>query len=214
MKSPADWSRGGVSQAERFVQVTELREMRGFEQVAAVCFRIRGGQLEFLLVQTRGGRWTFPKGGAEPGLTHAQAAALEAYEEAGVHGRMEEAAFTRYLHYKRGRTRGGSGVEMIVTAHLCEVLLLDRPQESHRHRTWFSAAAAKRRLQEGRNAAYGGEFARVVDRAVIRISQLRGRLSARPLDTTPVVNLSSGRYATQKFRVLQMPRRSTGSNPG
>jgi ADP-ribose pyrophosphatase YjhB (NUDIX family) len=79
--------------------------MRGCEQVAAVCYRARGGAIEFLPVQTRGGRWTFPKGSAEPGLTHAQAAAVEAFEEAGVHGRMEEASFARYVRRKRRRKR-------------------------------------------------------------------------------------------------------------
>src|SRR5438270_2298976 len=76
-------------------------EIRGSEQVAAVCYRLRGSQIEFLLVQTDAGRWTFPKGNAEPGLTQAQSAALEAFEEAGVHGRIEEAAFARYTRRKR-----------------------------------------------------------------------------------------------------------------
>src|SRR5512135_46693 len=74
---------------------------RGSEQVAAVCYRVGRKGVEFLLVETRGGRWTFPKGGAEPGLTHAQSAALEAFEEAGVHGRIEETAFTQYVRPKR-----------------------------------------------------------------------------------------------------------------
>ena len=28
--------------------------------VAAVCYRVKGDEPEFLLVRTRGGRWTFP----------------------------------------------------------------------------------------------------------------------------------------------------------
>src|SRR5882672_5085191 len=82
----------------RFVRLSQLRKLRDCEQVAAVCYWVRGSGIEFLLVRTRGsGRWTFPKGSAEPGLTHAQAAALEAFEEAGVHGRIEEASFARYV---------------------------------------------------------------------------------------------------------------------
>src|SRR5215471_21197500 len=104
----------------KFIALSHLRRLRGCEQVAAVCYRMRGAAIEFLLVQTRGGRWTFPKGSAEPGLTHAQAAALEAFEEAGVHGRMEEASFTRYARRKRGRMR--RVVELAVSVHLCEVL--------------------------------------------------------------------------------------------
>src|SRR5438132_1564227 len=78
-------SQAATAQAPtRVFRVSQVRRLRKCQQVAAVCYRIRGSNIEFLLVQTRGGRWTFPKGGVEPALTHAQAAALEAYEEAGV----------------------------------------------------------------------------------------------------------------------------------
>src|SRR5882672_7445208 len=100
----------------KFFQLEHLRQLRGSEQVAAVCYRVRKSGIEFLLVQTRGGRWTFPKGSAEPGLTHAQAAALEAFEEAGAHGRMEEASFTRYVRCKRG-SAGDPVIETVVNAH-------------------------------------------------------------------------------------------------
>src|SRR5882672_11951531 len=108
-----------------FVRVAQLHRLSECEQVAAVCYRVRGSTIEFLLVQTRGGRWTFPKGGTEPGLTHAQAAAMEAFEEAGVHGRIEEVAFTTYVRRKRG---SDPAVETAVNAHLCEVLWLEAPQ--------------------------------------------------------------------------------------
>jgi hypothetical protein len=101
-------------------------------------------------------------------LTLAQAAALEAFEEAGVHGRIEEASFTRYLRR-----------ELAVSAYLCEVLRLGPPQESKRNRTWFSAEKAKRRLREGRTSDDGAEFAHVVDRAVNRIRRL-GNATSRP----------------------------------
>jgi 8-oxo-dGTP pyrophosphatase MutT (NUDIX family) len=152
--------------------------LRGHAQVAAVCYRVRNNGIEFLLVQTRKGRWTFPKGSTEPGLTHAQAAALEAFEEAGVHGRMEEASFARYVRRKRGDTRNSAAKsaekELAVHAHLCEVLRLGPPQEFDRDPTWFSAEKAKRRLREDRAPDYGAELARVVDRAVTRIQRLRG----------------------------------------
>jgi 8-oxo-dGTP pyrophosphatase MutT (NUDIX family) len=150
------------------------------EQVAAVCYRVNNGTIEFLLVRTSGGeRWTFPKGSAEPGLTHAQAAALEAFEEAGVHGRIEEAAFARYRR-KRGdwENRGSRSDDktVAVNAYLCEVLRFTPPQEFKRDRTWFSVEEARRRLREGRKNDSGAEFVRVVDRAVARIQKLRGRV--------------------------------------
>src|ERR1700751_1442708 len=123
-----DWSRPGSYQpATKFFAPSQLRQMRGCEQVAAICYRVRGSSIEFLLVQTRGGRWTFPKGSAEPGLTHAQAAALEAFEEAGVHGRMEVASFAQYAQPapRSDGSRSASGV--MTTAHLCEVHWLEQP---------------------------------------------------------------------------------------
>jgi 8-oxo-dGTP pyrophosphatase MutT (NUDIX family) len=150
--------------------------MRGSEQVAAVCYRMRGDGIEFLLVQTRAGRWTFPKGHAEPGLSHAQAAALEAFEEAGVHGRMEEVSFTRYVRHKRS-TKATAEKELGVTAHLCEVLRLGAPQESGRNPSWFSAEKTKRRLREARPPEYAMELARVVDRAMTRIQRMRKGLN-------------------------------------
>jgi 8-oxo-dGTP pyrophosphatase MutT (NUDIX family) len=163
--------------AGHFVRLSQLHKLRECEQVAAVCYRLRGNAIEFLLVRTRGSaRWTFPKGKAEPGLTHAQAAAVEAFEEAGVHGRIEEASFARYFRHKGRATRKSSAessaTKLAVNAHLCEVSRLSRPKESNRNRNWFSVEDAKQRLREGRERPDGAEFARVIDRAVVRIEQL------------------------------------------
>ena len=167
------------------------------QQVAAVCFRILSTGIEFLLVRTRRNRWTFPKGGVEPGLTYAQSAAMEAYEEAGVRGRIEESAFA---HYKNGRS--SSGERQVIYAHLCEVLRLGEPEELNRTPTWFSASKAKRRLAEGRTAENAGELARVVDRALARIRRFPGRavLGSDPLMRVPFeaadLNLPSERSSS------------------
>ena len=154
----------------KFLRLAHLRRLKECEKVAAVCYRLRANSIQFLLVQTKKARWTFPKGTVEPGLTHAQAAALEAFEEAGVHGRMEEAPFTHYLHYK-WRDSGFASIK--VSAHLCEVTRLEPPPEAGRNRTWFSAEKAKERLREHRKTDHGSELARVVDRAQGRIERLQ-----------------------------------------
>jgi 8-oxo-dGTP pyrophosphatase MutT (NUDIX family) len=187
--------------------------------VAAVCYRVRShGVLEFLLVQTRGGRWIFPKGGVEPGLTQAQSAALEAFEEAGVHGRIEEMPFARYYVTRGDRKSGkakpksrskpdersGKNTETMeqgepVTAHLCEVSYLEPPQEADRNPTWFSPQKAKRRLLEGRSAKFGAELAGLVDRAVARIRRLeaaQGRESRKD-------ELQQARFQGSESRRLQ-----------
>ena len=217
MSAGATWN-GGGSQSQnpsvRFLRLAHLRKLRRCEQVAAVCFRVRGSDIEFLLVQTGKGRWIFPKGGAEPGLTHAQAAALEAFEEAGVHGRMEEASFTRYIQRKRGKMRRLT--ELAVSAHLCEVLRLVPPPELNRNPTWFSPEKAKRRLRDDRPADHGGDLARVIDRAVTRIQHLRRAMGAPAAVTSKppsqgvrskdgrqracLIDIDSGRRTTGKTR--------------
>jgi 8-oxo-dGTP pyrophosphatase MutT (NUDIX family) len=152
------------------------------KQVAAVCYRMGKRGIQFLLVQTRSGRWIFPKGGVESGLTNAQSAALEAFEEAGVHGRIEEIPFTRYFRRRpnaisvRDESRAGRIVQLEspVSAYLCEVTRLEAPQEANRNPTWFSTEKTKQSLAEDRSAAFAAELCDVVDRALIRIQRLGG----------------------------------------
>ena len=197
---PIRWS-GGPEPSAKFLRLAQLRKLRRCEQVAAVCFRVRSTGIEFLLVRTRKERWIFPKGSAEPGLTHAQAAALEAFEEAGVHGRMEEVSFTRYIQRKRANMRRSAATELSVSAHLCEVLRLGPPQEFNREPTWFSAEKAKRRLREDREPEHGAELARVVDRAVNRIQRLRSMANLTPDVRRPERQKKDG---LQKVRFIEI----------
>src|SRR5258706_4948670 len=162
--------------SSKFVRLSQIRKLREWEQVAAVCYRVRNGGIEFLLVRTRGsGRWTFPKGSAEPGLTHAQAAALEAFQEGGGHRRIQEAPFARYVRRKRGYAGNAPKYAekgFTVAAHLCEVLRLSKPQESDRDRTWFSAADARQLFRDGRKTD-GTRLARIIGKAVERIRSRR-----------------------------------------
>jgi len=202
MHSVAMRDRKYATSAE-FVRLSHLRKLCECEQAAAVCYRVRDEGIEFLLVRTRsGGRWTFPKGSAEPGLTHAQAAAIEAFEEAGVHGRIEEASFARYDRRERGGARKSASrtgkQKLAVYAYLCKVSRLSPPRESGRHRTWFSVEDAKRRLREGRRSSDGAEFARVVDRAVERIQRLRSR--------TGIVDQPKDDRVQDRFQPDMMPK--------
>jgi hypothetical protein len=143
-------------------------------------------------------------------LTYAQAAALEAFEEAGVHGRMEDDSFTHYFRRKRADMRGpaGSGDKIVVNAHLCEVLRLGPPQESNRNPTWFSVLKAKNRLREDRKADNGAQLAHVIDLAVARIQRLCSATrttGGRQKDALQKVQFEalgagrSGRIATASF---------------
>jgi 8-oxo-dGTP pyrophosphatase MutT (NUDIX family) len=143
-------------------------------QVAAICYRRRGSSVEFLLVNTRGGgKWTFPKGCTEAGLSHSQAAEREAREEAGAHGRIEPRHFHSYV-YSKGVFWKTPGVqEFMIKAFLMEVEQAGKPQEGMRNPTWFSPEEAKRIMAKGREVKYAHELQAVVDRAMEQIGMLR-----------------------------------------
>lgn len=139
-------------------------------QVAAVCYRRRRAQIEFLLVRNSGGRkWTFPKGAPERHLSHSEAAAQEALEEAGVQGVIDLHPFHLYLHSKGVFWQPGGVQEYVVKAFLLEVERSDQPLESEREPTWFSPQDAKVILATGREVKYAQELAAVIDRALARI---------------------------------------------
>ena len=100
--------------------------------------------MEVLLVTSRETRrWIIPKGWPIKGFKPAQTAAREAYEEAGVRGRVSARPLGRYVYEKRLEDR--------VTSFACEVevfpLLVRRqlkhwPERRQRMVQWFPAAEA------------------------------------------------------------------------
>jgi 8-oxo-dGTP pyrophosphatase MutT (NUDIX family) len=139
-------------------------------QVAAICYRRRGADVEFLLVNTNGGnKWTFPKGSPEAHLSHSQAAEREAAEEAGALGTIEPRHFHLYIHSKGVFWQPGGVQEFVVKAFLMEIHELRRPDEPQRHPTWFPPEEARQRLAKGREVKYAREQEAVIDRALERI---------------------------------------------
>src|SRR3954468_20117018 len=145
-------------------------------QVAAICYRRRGSEIEFLLVNTNGGnKWTFPKGSTDAQLSHSQAAEREAAEEAGASGTIETRHFHLYLHSKGVFWQSGGVQEFVVKAFLMETHQMRKPEEANRRPTWVSPEEAKRRLCKGREVKYLRELEAVIDRALERI-QLHDQL--------------------------------------
>ena len=133
-------------------------------QVAAVCYRRKAGEIEFLLVNTSAGKWTFPKGGVGLGTSPRKAALQEAWEEAGVSGEIEKTSFTSYMHH-----RGDDSV--VINAFLLKVHRTVDPIETFRNPRWFSPERTKKRLGELRSTRYRKEFERVVELALTRLGQ-------------------------------------------
>lgn len=150
-------------------------------QVAAICYRASGSSVEFLLVNTSSGKWTFPKGRLEVALTASESAAAEAWEEAGARGAIEGESFGFYVDTKRSPDGSAALREVTVAAYLMEVHSAVVPQESGRNPSWFTPQEAKRRLSESRAEKYSVTIHKIVDAAIYRISSaaVRSPLSVR-----------------------------------
>ena len=116
-------------------------------QVGAVCRCVRTG--EVVLITSRGtGRWVIPKGWPMEGKSLPAAAATEAWEEAGVEGRMHESELGRY-RYDKEQDRGYSvPVEVRVFLMDADRERADFPESRQRRRRWFAPQDAARLVAE------------------------------------------------------------------
>ena len=116
-------------------------------QVGAICRCPRTGDV--VLITSRGtGRWVIPKGWPMEGKTLPAAAATEAWEEAGVEGRIHESEIGRY-RYDKEQDRGYSvPVEVRVFLMDADHLRPDFPEAKERNRRWFSPQDAARLVAE------------------------------------------------------------------
>jgi 8-oxo-dGTP pyrophosphatase MutT (NUDIX family) len=116
----------------------------------AVCYR-RKRCIEYLLVRTRGGRWTVPGGGIEPRESPTDAAAREALEEAGVQGRISAEPFAWIVPLK-GPSGHRMGLGARTPVFLLEVERTQAPAEAYRCPRWCSQAEAEQLLRVRRTS--------------------------------------------------------------
>ena len=121
-------------------------------QVGAIPYRIGAdGSIEVLLVTSRGtGRWIIPKGWPMPGKSLREAAAIEAWEEAGVRGTPSEAELGRFAYDKERFLLRPIPCEVVAYALPVDEELADWPEKNQRRRKWHSlkGAAIKLRSRE------------------------------------------------------------------
>lgn len=128
-------------------------------QYAALPYR-RDPDLEILLISSRETRrWVVPKGWPMKRRAPPQAAAQEAFEEAGVSGEIGEESLGAY-HYMK-RLPDGSAWLCRVEVFPLRVAALesDWPERSERVRQWFSPQAAAEAVDEPELKAIIGAFA-------------------------------------------------------
>lgn len=111
--------------------------------------RATDGRLEVLLITSRETRrWVVPRGNPITGKSPAEAAAQEAFEEAGIVGEVEPDAIGLYSYEKRRRL----GIVVPAVVHLFRMRVTeerdDWPEKSQRERRWFPAEEAAAAVHE------------------------------------------------------------------
>ncbi|MFY0597422.1 MAG: NUDIX hydrolase [Cognatishimia sp.] len=123
------------------------RELRS--QFAALVYRVKDDKLQILLITSRGtGRWIIPKGWPMLGLRPAEAAAQEAWEEAGVKGEVTDQCIGLYSYYKTD-TKDGT-LPCLVNIYPVNARKLSKiyPEAGQRRRKWFSPKKAAKLVRE------------------------------------------------------------------
>jgi 8-oxo-dGTP pyrophosphatase MutT (NUDIX family) len=123
---------------------------KGSEQYAALPWRrAPDGTIKVLVITSRETRrWVIPKGWPMKDRTPAEAAAQEAYEEAGVIGEALPKPLGSYGYGKR--LRAGDVQEVTVTVYALEVFVeqLAFPEQGQREKLWTTPAEAAERVDE------------------------------------------------------------------
>lgn len=114
------------------------------QQSGVIPYRIIEGKLEILLITTRKRQgWVIPKGGLCKGMSPHDSAAKEAWEEAGVLGRVTTEKLGNYQYRKRGNIYRVNLFLLPV-----EEILEDWPEATARERKWLEVNQAAELVKE------------------------------------------------------------------
>jgi 8-oxo-dGTP pyrophosphatase MutT (NUDIX family) len=129
-------------------------------QIGALCYRRTGSGHRILLITSRDtGRWVIPKGWPMRNRTEPEAAAREAFEEAGLRGAIGEKALGLYSYLKL--LPNGRAQPCVVRVFPFEVLemVAEFPEREERRSKWFRPGKAAKKVQEPELSRLIREFA-------------------------------------------------------
>ena len=128
-------------------------------QFGALCWRQQNEDVQVLLVTTkRSQRWILPKGWPVHDATPAEAALTEAWEEAGVVGKVKTACLGIFSYSKD--LPDDSNLPCVVAVFPVKVKELEKdwPEKEHRRRKWCSLKTAANLVKEPELAAILKKF--------------------------------------------------------
>ena len=118
-------------------------------QVGALCYRFVKDRIEVLMITSRGtARWVIPKGWPMKGKTPVDAAAQEAFEEAGVRGKPRDVCIGVYGYTKVMEKGDDFPCAVAVFPLKVTKLLQDFPESHERRRKWMTLKKAAARVAE------------------------------------------------------------------
>ena len=120
------------------------------EQVAALCYRGKGAEKEVLLITSRGtGRWILPKGWPMDGKNSAEAAAQEAWEEAGVvNGKPKQDPIGAFTYDKELDNGAMARCSTKVFSLRVNEMADEFPEACERTRAWVAPDQAAKMVNE------------------------------------------------------------------
>lgn len=132
-----------------------------YAQSGVIPFRFEAGEIKVMLITSmRRKRWIIPKGLIEEDMTAAESAELEAFEEAGIRGKIYPEVIGEYQREKR------DGVYKIKVFLLeVEEVLDEWLESSFRERKWMSSGEAKQLVEEGALKKIFRELPSYIERA-------------------------------------------------
>jgi len=119
------------------------------KQVGALCVRETPDGPEVLLITTRDSkRWMIPKGWPILGLSSHKTAEREAWEEAGVIGKVKRKLYGHFRYVKV--LDDGRGIELVVAVHLLKVQRQKKqfPEMGERNVVWMTPTEAAKCVRE------------------------------------------------------------------
>jgi len=120
------------------------------EQYGALAYRFEpDDSVRILLVTSREtGRWIVPKGNRIEGMSAAESAQREAYEEGGVEGEIAPEPIGQYRYVKQRRNGSVSPASVLIFPMRVTKQLGDWPEKEERETRWFSIADAAASVAE------------------------------------------------------------------
>ena len=137
-------------------------------QSGVLPWRLKGRKKAEVLLVTgrRSGRWMIPKGWPMPGKSLAESAEQEAFEEAGIEGKVAAEPIGTFRLIKQHLLFGEMEVDILVHPLAVKRELRDWPEKGERNRKWFSLDVAATRVDSSELRVLILEFGKSLKKAL------------------------------------------------